>query len=452
MQVNTSKTKQGEKVKKGDRSRLSLTGKTAVNQMEGRIGLAIHGSTGSIGTQTLDVVKRLRGKLDFEVVALVCNSSIDLLERQILEHDPKYAVVVDEAKAESLRGRLTGRTTRTEILGGERNGIEVCGKDEVAEVVIATAGFAGLAPTLHAIEKGKRIKTANKETFLAAGKLVMDMAREHGVEVLPMDSEPSAMWQCLEPEIRANGQVRSVIWDMQRGAKHQIEHFMLTGSGGPFLNTELASMQRVTPEQALRHPTWDMGSLITIRSATMMNKGMERIEVSAIFGVPMDMVKIVIHPQSIVHSGVVLSDGSMKVQQGPHDMRYPIQYAMAFPERYDTGLPRLDLASAERFDFREPDSIRFPSLALAEFAGKKGGTAPAVLNGADEVAVSAFLQRKIGFSEMTSITEKVVYEHCAYHHTQDPGLEQILKADRWAREQAGELVALRTANGRRIRV
>ncbi len=412
-----------------------------------RTGIAVHGSTGSIGTQTLDVVKRLRGRLDFDVVALVCNSNIRVMETQILEHRPKYAVVADEAKAAELRQKLSGKAAGTEILSGQENATAVCGYEEVEVDVIATAGFAGLEPTLMAIEKGKRIATANKETFLAAGKLVMDAAKRKGVEVLPIDSEPSAMWQCLEPEVWDGKEGRhSVIWNLHRGADNFINYFLLTGSGGPFLRTDLKEMDRATPEQALKHPTWSMGSLITTRSATMMNKGMERIETSAIFGVPLDMVRVVIHPQSIVHSGVVLKDGSQKVQQGPHDMRYPIQYSLSFPYRFDTGLPGLRLSEVGRLDFEEPDQNRFPCLRIAEKAGRTGGTAPAILNGADETAVDAFLKGRIHFGDMPKVVEAVL-DSCTA--VQNPTLKQIIDADRNSRERAAEEIeGIRRTNNR----
>ncbi len=406
------------------------------------VNIAIHGSTGSIGTQTLDVIGKLKSKISFRVAALACNGNVELMEKQILTHKPDYAAVANEEKARSLKAKLKGKS-KTEILSGSKDTAEVCGYENVDFVVIGTSGFAGLEPTLHAISKGKRLATANKETFLAAGKIVMDSAKKHGVDVLPIDSEPSAMWQCLESEVwHGSGNERhSVIWDLQRNAKHSIDHFILTGSGGPFLRDRKA-MASATPEQALKHPTWNMGGLITIRSATMMNKGMERIEASSIFNVPLDMVRIVIHPQSIVHSGVVLTDGSQKVQQGPHDMRYPIQYSLTFPERFDTGLPRLNLADAKRLDFEEPDTSQFPSLLLAEKAGKAGGTAPAVLNASDEIAVAAFMKKRIKFLEMADVVENALEKHS---QIQDPSLDQVMRTDRWARETALSYIDERTS-------
>lgn len=429
---HTSKARRSEKVKK-DRH---ITLHCYCDKMADEIGIAIHGSTGSIGEQTLDVVRRLQGKVNFRVVALACRGNIDAMERQVLEYKPTYAAVEDENKAKELRARLR-RRSETEVLAGHEDSVKVCGFEGIDFVVIGTSGFAGLEPTLEAISKGKRLSTANKETFLAAGKLVTEAAKKNGVDMLPMDSEPSAMWQCLEPEVWHGSGVRhSVIWELQHGAKHSIDHFILTGSGGPFLRNR-AAMGVATPEQALRHPTWNMGALITIRSATMMNKGMERIEASSIFGVPLDMVKIVIHPQSIVHSGVVLTDGSQKMQQGPHDMRYPIQYALAFPERHDTGLPRLDLAATRRFDFEDPDPEQFPSLALAERAGKQGGTAPAVLNASDEIAVAAFMGMRIGFMQMAEVVKNALDAHSVIT---DPTLNQIIAADKWAREHSLAIV------------
>ncbi len=415
-------------------------------------GIAIHGSTGSIGTQVLDVIERLRGQCDFVTVALACNSNIEAMERQIHAYNPKYAAVSDVQKAEELRERVKG--SRTEILAGEEAAAAVCGYEGVDIAVIGTAGFAGLAPTLVAIENGKRIATANKETFLAAGKLVMDAARKRGVEILPIDSEPSAMWQCLEPEVRLgdNGERHSVIWQMQHGAKHSIDHFILTGSGGPFLEDK-ALMRDATPAQALRHPKWNMGSMISIRSATMMNKGMERIEASMIFGVDLDMVKITIHPQSLAHSGVMLTDGSIKMQMSPTDMRYPILYALTFPERFDIGLPRLDLAVAGPLDFDKPDLSQFPALVIADRAGRLGGTAPAVLNGADEVVVGEYLRERIKLPDMVELVGLTLDAHSVI---KEPSLAQIIEADRWARKEVSrlveELVASRTPRAGRVRV
>ncbi len=399
--------------------------------MDDDIPLVIHGSTGSIGTQTLDVVKRLSGKRNFKVCGLACNSNIDILEKQILEFGPEKAVVVDEDKAEDLRIRLSGKGVKTEILSGEQEAVDLCRSISDGYVVIATAGFAGLAPTLAAIEAGNTVPIANKEAFLTAGRLVTEAAKRHGVEILPIDSEPNAIWQTLEPEIYASEDRHSAVWHLHRGAKNNIDHFILTCSGGPFREWNREELDKATLQQALRHPTWDMGRLITIRSATLMNKGMEVIEIASIFGVQVDKVRIVVHPQSIVHSGVQLIDGSQKVQQGPHDMRYPIAYSLTYPYRIDTGLKRLELSEIGRFDFEEPDTERFPSIALAYRAGRLGGSAPAVLNGADETAVELFCNGRIGFTDMPKLIKSALDAHPV---NREPTLGQIIEADSWARK------------------
>jgi len=399
--------------------------------MNDEIPLVIHGSTGSIGTQTLDVVKRLSGKRNFKVYGLACNSNIDILEQQILEFDPEKAVVVDEDKANELKMRLSGKGVKTEILSGEQEAVDLCRSISNGYVVIATAGFAGLAPTLAAIEAGNTVPVANKEAFLTAGRLITDAAKRHNVEILPIDSEPNAIWQTLEPEIYDSEDRHSAIWHLHRGAKNNIDQFILTCSGGPFREWNKEELDKATLQQALRHPTWDMGKLITIRSATLMNKGMEVIEIASIFGVQVDKVRIVVHPQSIVHSGVQLIDGSQKVQQGPHDMRYPIAYSLTYPYRIDTGLKRLELSKIGRFDFEEPDTERFQSIALAYRAGRLGGSAPAVLNGADEMAVELFCNGKIGFTDMPKLIKNALDAHSV---DKDPTFERIIEADSWARK------------------
>ena len=421
--------------------------------MDDPIQLVIHGSTGSIGTQTLDVVKRLKDRRDFQVQGLVCNNNIDVFERQILEYGPKYAVVADEEKAKELKKRFSGKSIKTEILSGSDEGIALCRSINNGYVVIATAGFAGLAPTLAAIEAGNTVPVANKEAFLTAGKLITDAAKRYNVEVLPIDSEPNAIWQTLEPEVYNSdpGERHSAVWHLLRGAQHNIDHLILTCSGGPFREWNKEALDKATLQQALRHPTWDMGKLITIRSATLMNKGMEVIEISAIFGMHPDKVKIVVHPQSIVHSGVQLIDGSQKVQQGPHDMRYPIAYSLTYPHRIDTGLKRLELSAVGRFDFEEPDMERFPSINLAYRAGRSGGTAPAVLNGADETAVELFFEGRIKFTDMPKLIESALDAHTV---VQNPALSQIVDADSWARmhvkQNFKEILSQKLSIGKRV--
>ena len=420
--------------------------------MNDDIPLVIHGSTGSIGTQTLDVVKRLQGKRNFKVYGLACNGNIDILEKQILEFSPEKVVVVNEDKAIELKVRLSGRGVTTEILSGEQEAVELCRSISNGYVVIATAGFAGLAPALAAIEAGNTVPIANKEAFLTAGRLITETAKRHNVEILPIDSEPNAIWQTLEPEIYTSNDRHSAIWHLHRGAKNNIDQFILTCSGGPFREWDKEMMDKATLQQALRHPTWDMGKLITIRSATLMNKGMEVIEIASIFGVDVDKVRIVVHPQSIVHSGVQLIDGSQKVQQGPHDMRYPIAYSLTYPYRIDTGLKRLELSKIGRFDFEEPDIERFPSIALAYRAGRLGGSAPAVLNGADETAVDLFCNGRIGFTDMPKLIKSALDAHSV---NKEPALEQIIEADSWARKYVmnnyKEILSKNAVNGQKIR-
>ncbi len=409
--------------------------------MPKQIDLIVHGSTGSIGTQTLDVVEKLRGKKDFHVFALICNNNAGLMAEQILKFKPEYAVVVNEGSAEKVRDAVARRTD-TIIMSGEEEGVRICGHMHGGYVVVATSGFAGLAPTLEAINAKNTVAVANKEAFLTAGNLIWAAARRSGVEVLPIDSEPSAIWQSIEGDVfvGADPEAHSAVWKLQRGARHNVRKMILTCSGGPF-NKEgnrltYEQMKDVTPEAALNHPNWKMGDLITIRSATLMNKGMERIEIASIFNMPLDDIEIVVHPQSIVHSGIETTDGIQKVQQGPHDMRYPISYALTFPRRYDLGIGAFSLFKDNRFSFEEPDYGRFPSLRIAYEAGKAGGTAPTALNGADETVCDLFMRRKIRFTDMAEITEAVVKEHVPI---QAPDLKQILRADSESRGRALEV-------------
>lgn len=408
--------------------------------------LVVHGSTGSIGKDTLEVVKLLReagSRRQFTVEGLACNSSIDLFEQQIREFRPRYAAVADERSADLLRERM-GRLKHTAILSGE-DAVRICGMINGGMVVIATDGFDGLAPTLAAIESGNRVAVANKEAFLTAGRLIFDAARRYKVEVLPIDSEPSAMWQCLETLVYVgrNSKRRSLIWDLHNApsgkAKINIHSVLLTCSGGPFRDAELfpmSKLHRVTPEEALKHPTWDkMGWLITIRSATLANKAMEIIEAASIFNLSVDQVTVVIHPQSLVHSGIQMRGGRNYIlQAGANRMTHPILYALTFP--YNTEeieLERLDLLNGATLTFEAPDTERFPYLNLGYMAGKLGGTAPAVLNGADEVAVQLFSDRRMRFTAMAEIVSEALR---TIPVVQNPTLNDIREADAEARHFA----------------
>ncbi len=363
--------------------------------------LAILGSTGSIGQQTLDVVRSFPDR--FQVLGLAAGKNAALLAKQAEEFQPKLVSIQSAGSPERLR-RLNCEFYSLEALAAA---------PEVDLVVIAISGKAGLAPTLAAIRAGKSIALATKEVLVMAGALVTTEARRHGAQLLPIDSEPSAIWQCL------------------RGEGKSVARLILTASGGPFRHLSGEALSQVTPQQALEHPTWRMGPKVTIDSATMMNKGFEVIEAHWLFGVPYDNIEIVIHPQSIVHSMVEFVDGSAKAQLSLPDMRLPIQYALFYPERPPSKLPRLDFSSLSALVFEAPDLERFPCLKLALEAGGKGGTYPAVLSAADEVAVELFLEKRIGFLDIAKLVEEALEEH---RSISNPSLEEILAADAWARE------------------
>ena len=370
--------------------------------------LAVLGSTGSIGQQTLDVVRALPEH--FRVVGLAAGKNIDLLAEQVGEFRPQ---VVSCALAD--RSWLTG--TGCEFVLPE----DIARHPDVDIVVIATSGNAGLSPTLAAIKAGKNIALANKEALVAAGEIITAEAKRSGARILPVDSEHSAIWQCLN------------------GEQQEARRIILTASGGPFRDYSMAQMKRVTVEQALKHPSWQMGRKVTIDSATLMNKGLEVIEAHWLFNMPIDDIRVLIHPQSIIHSMVEFVDGSVKAQLSYPDMRLPIQYALSYPDRIaNPRLPRLDWSNLSRLTFEQPAPDRFPCLRLAIEAGKKGGTCPAVLSAADEVAVELFLSQRIRFVDMAHLIERVLEQHQGVSH---PGLEEVMAADAWARERVFSLVA-----------
>ncbi len=364
--------------------------------------IALLGSTGSIGQQTLDVVRSFPGR--FQVVGLGAGGNLQLLQNQIREFESKLVSIAEEGLTERLR------SPKYELLSPE----EMASHPDVDLVVVAISGKAGLSPTLSAIEAGKRIALATKEVLVMAGEVVTAAAKRCGTQLLPIDSEPSAIWQCLQGEERA------------------VARLILTASGGPFLRLTPEELAPVTPEQALRHPTWKMGNKVTIDSATMMNKGFEVIEAHWLFDVPLERIEVVIHPQSIVHSMVEFVDGSIKAQLSLPDMRLPIQYALFYPERLPNKLSRLDFAHIGPLTFEAPDLENFPCLKLALEAGRKGGTYPAVLSAADEVAVELFLNGDIGFLDIARLVAEVLEEHRGISH---PSPQEVLTADAWARER-----------------
>jgi 1-deoxy-D-xylulose-5-phosphate reductoisomerase len=379
--------------------------------------ISVLGSTGSIGTQTLDVIRHHPDR--FEAVALAASGSrIDLLVEQALEFRPKWVAVAREELAGELERRLPDGIR---VAAGE-TGLAQAAAEAGADIVVsAIVGTAGLVPTLAAVGAGIPVALANKESLVAAGHLVMAEAAAKGVPIIPVDSEHSAIFQCL------NGEPREAI-----------DKLILTASGGAFRNRSREELTDVTPDEALRHPNWAMGAKVTIDSATLANKGLEVMEAHWLFGVPFDDIDVLLHDESVIHSMVQFADGSVMAQLGTPDMRIPIQYALTWPDRLDNPARRLDLAEIGRLHFRRADVARFPMLRLAYEAGRTGGTLPAVFNAANETAVQLFLQRKIRFLQIEEIVERVMEAH---RTEQNPDLGAVLEADRQAREAALSLVS-----------
>ena len=377
--------------------------------------ISILGATGSIGRQTLDVAEQL----GLTVAALTANSNAERMEAQARRFRPRLAVLTDEAAAKDLAVRLAD--TGTKVLGGPEALTEAAVCPEADTVVTAVVGMVGLKPTLAAIRERKRIALANKETLVCAGQLVMDAAEQYGAEIVPVDSEHSAIFQCVQG-CRDRGEIRRLI---------------LTCSGGPFYGQTAEEVAGRTKADALRHPNWTMGPKITVDCATLMNKGLEVIEAMRLYRLPLEQVSVVIHRQSIVHSLVEYRDGAILAQLGTPDMRLPIRYAMTYPERSESPLEPLDLLSCPPLTFARPDRETFPCLRLAEEAAQEGGTACAILNGANEEAVGLFLAEKIGFSDIPRL---VAEARAAVTVVRDPSLEDILAADRAARRAVLDLV------------
>ncbi|HEX7071592.1 MAG TPA: 1-deoxy-D-xylulose-5-phosphate reductoisomerase [Rhodothermales bacterium] len=378
-------------------------------------GLAVLGSTGSIGTQTLDVVRLFRDR--FQVRVLTANSSVETLLAQVREFSPECVVVDDEAACRTVRDALNGTGVR--VLKGTDGLCEAVSQDSVDTVVAAIVGVRGLVPVLAAIDAGKRLALANKETLVVGGELVRRRLAVNGGVMLPIDSEHSAILQCLAGE-----------------SASEVESLILTASGGPFRTLPAAEFDSITPERALRHPNWTMGAKITIDSATMMNKGLEVIEARWLFDLQPEQIHVLVHPQSLVHSMVSFRDGSTKAQLGLPDMRVPIQYALSYPERWPAPHPRIDWKTVASLDFEEPDLDRFPCLPLAYEALRIGGTAPAVLNAANEESVALFLARQIRFTDIPRMVSRAL-EQAPF--TLAPNLDDLLESDAAARRIVQEL-------------
>jgi 1-deoxy-D-xylulose-5-phosphate reductoisomerase len=381
--------------------------------------VAVLGCTGSIGVSTLDVLARHPDR--YSVEALAAATNVGRLLEQCIRHRPRTAVLQDADAADRLRADLRAAGCDTAVLCGPAALDAVAASPQVDAVMAAIVGAAGLPSTLAAAQAGKRVLLANKESLVVAGPLLVDAARAGGATLIPIDSEHNAIFQCMPPDLETGRPARGV------------RRVLLTASGGPFLRAPLARMARVTPEEACAHPRWNMGRKISVDSATLMNKGLELIEACLLFGMEPEQVEVVVHPQSIVHSMVEYEDGSILAQLGNPDMRTPIAHALGWPDRIASGVQSLDLVAAARLDFEAPDTVRFPALALARAAAEAGGTAPSVLNAANEVAVSAFLAGRLGFLEIPRVIESVLGRHV---HRPASSLDEVLEADRWAREMA----------------
>ena len=380
--------------------------------------IAIFGSTGSVGIQALEVIAANTDKFSVEV--LTANSNDELLVQQALKYNPNIVVIGDESKYAAVKKALSG--TQVKVFAGDKSLEEVAGMDCYDLMLAAIVGFAGLRPTLKAISSGKAIALANKETLVVAGDIVMKMAVDNRVPVIPVDSEHSAIFQCLIGETR-----------------NRIEKVILTASGGPFLGRKTNYLVNVKREHALQHPNWRMGAKISVDSATLMNKGLEMIEAKFLFNLQPEQIQVVVHPQSIIHSMVQFEDGSIKAQMGLPDMKLPIQYALAFPKRIHNDFPRYDFRKINTLTFEDPDLRTFKNLALAIDALHKGGNLPCVMNAANELAVYAFLRNRIGFLEITDIIEKTMEK---IPFIEEPTLEEYFDSDGEARNFAADIIKL----------
>jgi 1-deoxy-D-xylulose-5-phosphate reductoisomerase len=391
------------------------------------------GATGSIGQSALKVAHDIPERM--EIVGLAAHSNVEKLAAAANQTRAQAVCLVDESRIEELKSRLNYHPT---VLAGERGLREIAQLDQADMVLIAIVGTAGLHPALDAIEAGKDLAVASKEILVMAGEAVTRAAKKRGVMILPVDSEHNAIFQCLDGK-RATGDVQRPTRDQEDGSMDvaDVRRIILTASGGPFRETPASELATVTVEQALKHPTWNMGPKITIDSATLFNKGLEMIEAHWLFGIEMARVDVVIHPQSIVHSMVEFADGSTLAQLSYSNMCFPIQYAVTWPDRVANSLPPLDFSTVTKLEFALPRYDDFPSLNLARRAGETSGTLPAVMNAANEVAVAAFLERRLRFPQIWETVERVMDRHDTVAH---PDLDEILRADRWARGEAATYI------------
>ena len=384
--------------------------------MSGKKNVAILGSTGSIGTQTLDVIQSHPGK--FQVEVLTAQNNADLLIEQALKFQPNCVVIANESLYQKVKEALIPHDIK--VFAGDQAIADVVTMESIDLVLTALVGYSGLIPTIKAIEAGKQIALANKETLVVAGELITQLAKDKGVNIYPVDSEHSAIFQCLVGEFH-----------------NPIEKIILTASGGPFRGKDREFLAHVTKAQALKHPNWDMGAKITIDSASLMNKGLEVIEAKWLFGVSKEQIDVVVHPQSIIHSLIQFEDGSIKAQLGLPDMRIPIQFALSFPERYKSDFPRFDFADYPSLTFEKPDMETFRNLGLAFEALDRGGNAPCILNAANEIAVAAFLQDEIGFLEMSDLIATTL-EKTTF--IQKPSLLDYIETDKMSRRITKDLI------------
>lgn len=378
--------------------------------------LSILGSTGSIGTQALEVVRDLKGIFDIDVIAVSGNSNIDLLESQIREFNPKYAAVSDEQAAKRLE--IAVADTGCKVLSGRDGLCYIAAQTDADMVLSSIVGFAGLVPTMNAIAAGKDIALANKETLVTAGSLFMDAIKKSGVRLLPVDSEHCAIFQSLKS-----------------GKHSEVRKILLTASGGPFFGKERKELKNVRKEQALKHPNWSMGAKITIDSATLMNKGLEVLEAHWLFNVDIDNIKVVVQRESIIHSMVEFNDKSVIAQMSVPSMKHPIQYAFTYPNRLSSPDKEVDFAKLAKLTFAEPDEKTFRCLALAKTAGREGGIMPTVMNAANEAAVSRFLNDEIGFLDIADIVERAMSD---FDNIKNPSLDDIIATDAEVRQRLGK--------------
>ncbi|HEM7187679.1 1-deoxy-D-xylulose-5-phosphate reductoisomerase [Providencia rettgeri] len=391
--------------------------------------LTILGSTGSIGTNTLSVVRQNPEK--FQIVALVAGKNVTKMAKQCLEFNPKYVSMADELSAKALKTILIENNCKTEVLSGKQAAIDLAGLDDADQVMSAITGVAGLLPTLAAIRKGKRILLANKESLITSGRLFFNEIRKHNATVFPIDSEHNAIFQSLPEIIQRNLGFADL-------SASGISSIVLTGSGGPFRDTPLSHFDNVTPDEACNHPNWSMGRKISVDSATMMNKGLEYIEACYFFNANAEQMEVIIHPQSVIHSMVRYKDGSVIAQLGTPDMRTPISYSMAYPQRIISGAKPLDFATLSSLTFVQPDYQRYPCLKLAIDACHQGQAATTALNGANEVTVAAFLEGKIRFTDIAKINHSVLDSQV---FSEPVSIEEVLEIDERARKNAEKIIA-----------